>query len=385
MKDYYKILEVERGSSEEQIKKAYRKVAMKYHPDKNPDNKEAEEKFKAVAEAWEILGDPEKKARYDRGEDPNGKVGGFGGGHGFGGEHFSMEDFMNQFGGHGFGGFGNAGRRRAQTVKKGSDLRIKINLTLEEIVSGVHKKIILPRQINCKDCSGTGAKDKESIVNCSDCGGTGIVSIRQQTPVGIFVSQETCFKCRGVGTQIKEHCKTCSGEGLITNSDNVEFDVPAGVVGGMNLSLHKLGNEAKGGGENGNLIIEISEIEHPKLKRDNINIISDIFISYHDAVIGNDSFLTETVDGPVKIKIDPGTESGKILRLKGKGIPNVNNPSHKGDQLIFVNIFVPKNISEEEKKIVTKLKKVKTSIPNDENTQHIKGTYSRIKDYEELY
>lgn len=386
MKDYYKILGVDRNASEEQIKKAYRKIAMKYHPDKNPDNKEAEEKFKEAAEAYEILNDPEKKARFDRGEDPSGKMSGFRGESDFGNADF-MEDFMRNFNnGQGFGGFGNNFKRRHQAQpKKGQDLRIRISLDIHEIVSGVHKKIILPREINCKDCLGTGAKNKESIVKCSNCEGTGVYSVRQQTQFGMFVQQTTCPKCNGAGSEIIAICNSCSGAGLISQSDNIEFDVPAGAVNGINMSINNLGNEAKGGGENGNLIIEISETEHPKLKREGLNIISDIFISYYDAVVGNDSVQTETVDGPVKIKIDSGTESGKILRLKGKGIPSLDNPTQRGDQLVFVNIFVPKNISDEDKNTISKLKKIKSAVPNEKNTEHIKGTYSRIKDYEELY
>lgn len=377
MKDYYKILGVERNATEEQLKKAYRKLAIQYHPDKNPDNKEAEEKFKEISEAYEVLSDPDKKARFDRGEDLNGHNMG---GHGFG-EDF-MGDFMKNF-----GGFGNFRTRRqeSQAPKKGTDLRIRFGVTLNEIITGVHKKIKIDREINCDSCHGTGGKNKDSIVDCQSCGGTGVISVRQQTIIGVMIQQHTCPNCGGKGKEIKEKCDSCSGAGLVKKADNVEFDIPAGVVNGISLNIHNLGNECKGGGQNGNLVVEILEIEHQKFKREGINIISDIFISYADAVIGNDSIEIETIDGLVKIKIEPGTESGRILRLKGKGIPNVDAPKQRGDQLVFVNVFIPKNLSEEDKKIVSKLNKIESSIPNEKNTQHIKGTYSRIREYGDLH
>ena len=377
-KDPYKILEVEKNSSEDEVKKSYRRLSKLYHPDVKETGDES--RFKEIAEAYEILSDPNKKAKYDRGEMNEN----------FGGQrqgNSSMEDFFRNFhfgGEPGFNFFGGRGQRQSQT-QRGSDLRIKIPLTIHEIITGVHKKIIINRNINCKTCSGTGAKNKESIINCSRCDGAGFVMHRQQTPMGVIAHQSTCPACGGQGKEIIEKCNDCHGNGLMSHSDNIEFDIPAGAVDGINLSVNGLGSEAKGGGIAGNLIVEVSEIEHQILKRDNSNIISDIFISYYDAVIGNDSLEIETVDGLVKVKIDPGTESGKILRLRAKGIPNINNPSQRGDQLVFINIFVPKNLSEEEQKVVSKLKKIKTSIPDSENTQNIKGVYSRIRDYEELY
>lgn len=379
-KDLYKILEVEKNSSEDEIKKSYRRLSKLYHPDVKETGDES--RFKEIAEAYEILSDSNKKAKYDRGEMNEN----------FGGQRHgnsSMEDFFRNFhfgGESGFNFFGGGRGQRSNQTQRGSDLRIKIQLTIHEIVTGVHKKIIINRSVNCKTCSGTGAKNKESIVNCSRCDGAGFVMHRQQTPLGIAVHQSTCPNCGGKGKEVIDKCNDCVGNGLVSHSDNIEFDIPAGAVDGINLNVNGLGNEAKGGnGANGNLIVEISEIEHPVLKRDNSNIISDVFISYYDAVTGNDSLEIETVDGPVKVKIEPGTESGKILRLRSKGIPDINNPNHRGDHLVFVNIFVPKNLSEEEQKVVSKLKKVKTAIPNSEKTQNIKGVYSRIRDYEELY
>ena len=375
-KDLYNILGLEKNASEDEIKKAYRKLAIKYHPDKNPGDKEAEEKFKEVAEAYDILTNPEKKAKYEN-------EGQFAGGPGFGSNFggFSMDDFLNSF------GFNRNQRRYQQqnNIKRGSDLRIKIPITIQESFSGVHKIIKLNREINCRECSGTGGKNKESIIDCNICGGAGIVTNVQNTQFGQFVQQTTCPNCRGAGKEIKEKCNSCFGAGLKSEPDNIEFDIPMGASSGINISIQNLGNEAKGGGQNGNLIIEIVDIEHSVLKREGLNVISDIFISYYDAVYGNDSLEIETVDGKAKIKIEPGTESGKILRLKNKGIPNINNPSQRGDQLVFINIFVPKNLTEEELKYVSKLKKVKAAEPTEEKINHLKGVYARIKEYDELH
>lgn len=371
-KDLYKILGLEKNASEADIKKAYRKLSKLYHPDVKETGDES--KFKEIAEAHEILMDPEKKAKHEN-EDM------FGGAQGFhGGFNMADELFKN------FGGFHFNTRRQSQTVKpKGGDLRIKIAISLDEIVTGVHKKIKLQRNINCTHCSGSGGKNKDSVIDCDSCNGTGTVTTRQQTSMGILVQQYTCVKCNGVGKEIKEKCTSCHGEGLVSNSDNIEFDIPPGAVQGVNLNINNLGNEAKGGGENGNLIIEINEIEHPTLKKEGLDILSDIFISYYDAVIGNESLEVETVDGTAKIKIEPGTESGKLLRLRGKGIPNINNFTQRGDQLVFVNIFIPKTITEEEAKTINKLKNLKSAEPNKEKTQHLKGVYSRIREYDELH
>jgi len=381
MKEYYKILGVEKNASAEEIKKAYRKLALQNHPDKNPGNKEAEEKFKEIAEAYEILSDPDKKAKFDRGEVSGDNFGGFN--HtGFGDD--IMAEFFRGFGGH-FGGGFNGRQRQRQAVNKGKDLRVKIPLTIHETITGVHKKIILPREVNCKTCSGSGAKNKDSFVMCVNCQGSGVITTHQQTMLGVVMTQHTCDKCSGSGQSIKDVCTSCAGNGLVGHSEQVEIDIPAGAVQGINMSFGNLGCEAKGGGENGKLIVEITEIEHPKLKREGHNIFLDVFVSYLDAVLGNDSIEIETADGNAKIKIEPGTETGKILRLKGKGIPVIDNPTQRGDQLIFINIFIPKNISEADKKIISKLKKVKLSIPDEKNTEHLKGIYSRMREYDELH
>src|SRR3972149_1478006 len=370
----YNILEVDKTASQEEIKQSYRKLVKKHHPDKGGD----ENTFKKISNAYDILSNPEKKAKYEN-------DGMFNDG-GFGFNPHSMADELCRRHAESFGFRGGSSRHAQQTkTRRGGDLKIRISLTIHELITGAHKKVKLQREINCPDCSGTGAKNKESIVKCSVCDGTGIVTIRQNTQMGMMIQQYTCQHCGGEGKEIKEKCNSCKGQGMISNSDEVEFDIPAGAVEGINLNINNVGNEARGGGNNGSLIIEITEIEHPIFKKEGNNILTDVFISYYDAVIGNDSLEINTVDGNVKVKIEPGTESGKILRLKGKGIPNINNPSQRGDQMVYVNIFVPKTLTEEERKSITELKNVKSAEPDSEKTQHLKGVYSRIREYDEFH
>lgn len=378
-KDYYKILGVAKNASADDIKKAYKKMAIKYHPDKNPDDKEAEEKFKEVNEANEILSDENKRGKYDRGElDANGNANqNFHGFRDFRG--FNMEDLF---------GFRNPFQQQQRApINKGSDLRIKVTLTIQEILTGVHKTIKLKRQVKCKDCEGKGGKGE--YVGCQDCGGAGFRVMRQTTPMGIIQHQVPCQRCKGEGSNIHSDCKTCSGSGLVSANDTVDFYIPVGAVHGIQLSLSNVGDEAKtnshGPGINGNLIIEIVEVEHETLKRDNINVVSDVYISFVDAVIGNDSFEIETIDGAAKIKIEPGTESGKLLRLRGKGIPDIEQPNRIGDHLVFINIFVPSKLDEEELKSLSKLKKSKSYQPTKENTKQHRGVFKKIQDYNSVH
>jgi molecular chaperone DnaJ len=375
-KDYYKILGVDKKASSEEIKKAYRKLAIKLHPDKNPDNPEAEEEFKKVTEAYEILSDEEKRSKYDNGElDFNGNQNfrnrGF---HGF-----NMDDFFQNF------GFNS--HRTRQNVQRGSDLRIKIPLTLKEIFTGVNKTVKIKRDIQCKECNGFGGKNEP--VACQDCGGQGFRVFHQQTPFGTIQQQVICQRCQGEGLTIVSDCNNCNGRGLVGMEDTVNFEIPPGAVNGVNLSLPNLGNEAKAKKNahsiNGNLIIEVVEIEHDTLKRDGINIISDVYINFADAVMGTDDLEIETIDGVVRIKIEPGTESGKLLRLRGKGLLDISQKGRIGDHLVFVNIFVPTQIEDDDIKALNKLKKSKVYQPSSEKTKISRGIFKKIQDYNSLH
>jgi len=357
-RDYYDILGVARGADEKEIKSAYRKLAVKYHPDKNPGDHEAEEKFKEAAEAYDVLSNPQKKQRYDQ----FGHAGSSASGGGYGGG-MNMDDIFSQFGdifgggGHPFESFfggGGGGSRGGRRVAKGTNLRIKVKLTLEEIAKGVEKKVKVNKQVNCHTCDGSGAKDKSSFHTCNTCGGSGSVRRVTNTILGQMQTTSTCPTCNGEGVEITAKCTTCRGEGLERGEETIAINIPAGVSEGMQLSMSGKGNAAPRGGVAGDLIILIEEIPHEALKRDGLNIIYDLYINFVDATLGT-SVEVPTIDGKAKIKIEPGTQAGKILRLKGKGIPEVNS-YHKGDQLIYVNIWTPKAVSSDEKEILQKLK-----------------------------
>jgi len=365
-RDYYDILGVSKSSSPEEIKKAYRKLAIKYHPDKNPDDHTAEDKFKEAAEAYEILSNPEKKQRYDH-YGHAGVGGAAGGGGGYGGGGMNMEDIFSQFGdifgGGGGGGspfesFFGGGQQRGgasgRRVAKGSNLRIKVKLTLEEIAHGAEKKIKVNKQIVCKTCDGSGAKDKSSISTCKSCGGSGSVRRVTNTILGQMQTTSTCPTCNGSGTQITSKCNSCHGEGTVRGEETISINIPAGVSDGMQLSMSGKGNAAPNGGIPGDLIILVEETPHEFLKREGNNVVYDLHLSIVDAALGF-SAEVPTIDGKAKIKIEPGTQSGKLLRLKGKGIPEVNS-YHRGDQIIHVNIWTPKALSSEERAILEKLR-----------------------------
>ena len=340
-KDYYEILGVAKNATADELKKAYRKQAIKFHPDKNPGDKSAEEKFKEAAEAYEILSDDNKRANYDR--FGHNAPGGFGGG---GGPSFDdiFSNFGDIFGGGGgdpfdtFFGGGNRGRQR-QTGVPGNNIRIKVSLTLEEIANGVEKKLKIKRYKNCSNCAGSGAKDSNSFQNCSTCGGSGAVRRVQQTILGQMQTTSTCPTCNGEGKIVTGKCSNCSGEGREYTEDTVTIKIPAGVGEGMQLTLSGNGNAGQRGGRTGDLIVVISELEHNHLQREGNHLLYNLIISYADAVLGT-SVEVPTLDGKAKIKIEPGTPAGKLLRLKGKGLPQVNSYS-KGDLIIQVNIFVP--------------------------------------------
>ena len=361
-RDYYEVLGVDRGASADEIKKAYRKAALKFHPDKNPGDKDAEEKFKEAAEAYDVLSNPDKKARYDQfGHEGMGAgAGGFGGG-GFGGGGFTMEDIFSQFGdifgghfggGGGFGGFSGGGGG-GHRVSRGSDLRIKVKLTLKEIVNGATKKLKINKQITCDQCGGTGAKDKDSYSTCQTCNGSGYVSQVVNTFFGRTQTTQPCPTCHGEGKIITNPCPKCHGEGTVRGEEVIEIKIPAGVGEGMQLSVSGKGNAARQGGVNGDLLVVIDEERNPELVRDGNDLIHNLNITVPTALLGG-SVEIPTVDGRVKIKIDPGTHAGKVLRLRGKGLPDVNGYG-TGDLLVVVDITVPAKLSAEEKRLVEQL------------------------------
>jgi molecular chaperone DnaJ len=361
-RDFYEILGVSKSASADEIKKAYRKVAMQYHPDRNPGDKSAEEKFKEAAEAYEILSDADKKAKYDRyghaafGPGTNAGAGGYGGG-------MNMDDIFSQFGdifgdsgvfGDFFGGGGRSrgGSSRARG-QRGSNLRIKLKLNYEEIAKGVTKNVKVKKHVVCSTCAGSGAKDKNSVQNCGTCGGTGQVRRVTNTFLGQMQTVTTCPTCNGEGTTVTSKCGSCKGEGRVYGEETISIDIPAGVQEGMQLSMSGKGNAGERGGAPGDLIIQIEEEAHPELQRDGLNVAFDLHISFPDAVFGT-QVEVPTIDGRAKIKIPAGTQSGKIFRLKGKGFPEVQGYA-KGDQLIHVNVWTPQQVTDEEKKMLEQL------------------------------
>jgi molecular chaperone DnaJ len=383
-RDYYDVLGVSRNTSADEIKKAYRKLAIKFHPDKNPDDKSAEDKFKEAAEAYEVLSNPEKKQRYDH--YGHAGVGGASGGGGYGGGGMNMEDIFSQFGdifGSGAGGspfesfFGGGQQRSGRRVVKGTNLRIKVKLTLEEIANGTEKKIKVNKQITCKSCDGSGAKDRSSVSTCKTCGGSGAVRRVTNTILGQMQTTSTCPTCNGSGSQITAKCGSCHGEGIVRGEETITINIPAGVSDGMQLSMSGKGNAAPSGGIPGDLIILIEEIPHETLKREGNNVVYDLHVSIIDAALGY-SAEVPTIDGKAKIKIEPGTQSGKLLRLKGKGIPEINS-YHRGDEIIHVNIWTPKALSADERSILERLRESPNFKPQPGKND--KSFFEKMKEY----
>ncbi|KAA3647617.1 MAG: molecular chaperone DnaJ [Bacteroidetes bacterium] len=378
-RDYYEVLGVDKNASTQEVKKAYRKLAIKYHPDKNPDDKAAEEKFKEAAEAYEVLSNEEKKAKYDR----FGHAG-MGGGSGFGGGGMNMEDIFSQFGDifgggggfSGFGGFGGGGQR-GRRVNRGSNIRVKVKLTLKDIVNGVEKKIKVKKYISCKTCTGSGAEGGSGFNTCDQCNGSGQVTRITNTFLGQMQTASTCPKCGGDGKIITNKCNTCHGDGIVKDDETIDLKIPAGVEDGMQLSVTGRGNMGARNGVAGDLIVLIEEEEHPELKRDGNNILYDLYIPFPDAILGSE-VTVPTVNGKAKIKIEAGTQGGKVLRLRNKGIPDVNG-YRTGDQLVNINVWTPQNLSKEDKKIIEKLRGSKAYEPQP--TADDKGFFERMKDY----
>lgn len=360
-RDYYEVLEVAKNATADEIKKAYRKKAIQYHPDKNPGDKEAEEKFKEAAEAYDVLSNPEKRARYDQfgHAGMSGAAGNGGPFGGFGGEGMSMDDIFSMFGdifgGHtGFGGFsGFGGGQGARRRFRGTDLRVKVKLSLAEVASGVEKKFKLKKYVTCPHCHGTGAEGSGGTETCPTCKGAGSTYRTQQTLLGTMRTQVVCPTCGGEGTVIKNKCKECDGEGIVYGEEVVKVNIPAGVMDGMQLSMSGKGNAGKRGGVPGDLLILVEEEPHPSLVRDENDLVYNLLLSFPEAALGG-AVEIPTIDGKVKVKIEPGTQPGKVLRLRGKGLPSVNGYG-KGDLLVNVSIYVPETLSRDEKSQLEKM------------------------------
>jgi len=380
-RDYYEVLGVDKSADADTLKKAYRKLAIKYHPDKNPGDKEAEEKFKGAAEAYDVLSTPEKRQRYDQfghaGVDGNG--GGFGGFGGFGGGGMSMEDifsaFGDIFGGGSFGGFSGfgGGRSNGRRVNKGSDLRIKVKVSLQDVAHGKETKVKLKKLVACPHCKGSGAKDGSAYTTCSTCNGSGHVTRQQQSFFGLMQTTAVCPDCHGEGKIIKDKCTHCGGDGVEQGEEVISISIPAGAADGMSFIMRGKGNAPRHGGVNGDLIVLIEEEQDKDLLRDGNDILYNLFVSVPEAVLG-ESFEVPYIDGKMKVNVEAGTQPGKILRYRGKGLPDVNGYG-RGDMLVKVNVWIPKNPSKEERSILQKMKDNGDMKPG----QSDKGFFARMK------
>ena len=384
-RDYYEVLGVSKNATEDEIKKAYRKLAIKYHPERNPGDKEAEEKFKEAAEAYDVLHDPEKRQRYDQfgfeGLEGGSGFGGFGGSGGF-----SMDDifsaFGDIFGGHsGFGGFGSGfgGGSRQHAQYRGADLRLRVKLTLEEIATGTTKKFKVHKDVACPHCHGTGSEDGTGSTTCPTCHGQGVVVKTVRTMLGLMQTQTECPTCHGEGTVIKNKCKQCGGTGVVKGEDVVEINIPAGVAEGMVVNVSGKGNAAPHNGVNGDIQVYIQELPHEKFVRDGQDLIYNLLLDFPTAALGGDVEVP-TIDGKkAKVTIEPGTQPGKALRLRGKGLPAVKGyGSGNGDEVINISVYVPKKLSREERKAIEQLR-ASENFKGDSATK--KSIFEKFKNY----
>ncbi|OQA48046.1 MAG: Chaperone protein DnaJ [Bacteroidetes bacterium ADurb.Bin302] len=366
-RDYYEVLGIAKTATEDEIKKAYRKKAIEFHPDKNPGNKEAEEKFKEAAEAYDVLGNPQKRQRYDQfghagvnGSAGDGGFGNFAGG-------MSMEDIFSQFGdifgGHfGFGGGGRSSRS-GHTVNRGSNLRVKVKLSLKEISTGVEKKIKVKKYVPCSECGGSGAASPSDVKTCTTCNGSGRVVRTVNSMFGAMQTATVCPTCGGDGKTITKRCTKCGGEGVVLDEEIISINIPAGVQEGMQLSMQGKGNAARRGGVPGDLLILIEEEHGGELIRDDDDLIYNLMLTLPTAILGG-TVEIPTLGNPVKVKIDPGTQAGKILRLRGKGLPNVNRYG-TGDLLVNIGVYIPEKLSKEEREFFEKKQNSTSYIPSN--------------------
>ena len=375
------MLGVQKSASADEIKKAYRKLAVKYHPDKNPGNKEAEEKFKEAAEAYSVLSDADKKAKYDQ----FGHAGVDGAGPDFSGGFGNLNDILNDlfggaFGGGfgGFGGFGGGfgGGQRRERVYRGRDIRVRVKLTLEEIARGVEKEISIEKNVPCPDCGGRGARNSSDIKTCPACNGTGQVQRVVNSFLGQTVTYSTCQQCGGEGKIISNPCHTCNGTGLVRQRESIKVKIPAGVEAGMQMTVQGEGHAAKNNGINGDLLVVIEEQEHPDFRREGSNLIYTKVISVVDAMLGCEVEIP-CLDGKQKIRVEPGTQSGTVTRLRGKGLPSVNSYG-TGDLYVKIAVWIPKKLTKEEKALFESIRQNESLKPNP--TKDDKSFFEKLKD-----
>lgn len=378
-RDYYEVLGVSKNASADEIKKAYRKLAVKYHPDKNPGDKEAEEKFKEAAEAYSVLSDADKKAKYDQ----FGHAGVEGAGPDFSGGFGNLNDILNDLFGGGFGGFsgfggfgGFGGGQRQQRVFRGRDIRVRVKLTLDEIAKGVEKEISIEKSVPCTECGGKGAKNSSDIKTCPACNGTGEVQRVTNSFLGQTITRSTCQQCGGEGKIISNPCKQCSGSGLVRKRETIKVRIPAGVEAGMQLTLQGQGHAAKNNGVNGDLLVVIEEQEHPNLRREGNNLFYTKIISVPEAILGGETEIP-CLDGNYRIKIEPGTQSGTTVRLRGRGLPTVNGYGGTGDLYVKFAVWIPKKLGKEEKAAMEALRDKGSFRPDP--TKEEKGFFDKLK------